>query len=164
MMDSNTFYKNLLNKAVQLLAQRNHSSIELKQKLSLFYLKKYAHDFAIDDDLVKQQIDTAIQHCIAHNWINDIQYIQQYIDMRSRKGYGPNRIIGELKQHGFGLALVKEIFTAKNIDWYEVGLIRAQKKFQNFDKKDYQQKLKLFQFLTYRGFQQDHINQIYSLL
>ncbi|WP_392552103.1 regulatory protein RecX [Orbus wheelerorum] len=149
---------------MQLLAQRNHSSVELKQKLSLFYVKKYADDLTIDNNALSSLIDTIIQYCISQSWIDDIHYIGQYIDMRSRKGYGPNRVIGELKQRGLDSTLIKEVFSHKNINWCEIGLIQAQKKFQQFDKKNFQQKAKLFQFLAYRGFQQDEINQIYSLL
>jgi len=164
MTDSNSLNKNLLNKAVQLLAQRNHSSVELKQKLSLFYFKKYADELTIDNNDINSQINTIIQYCISHHWIDDIHYIEQYIDMRSRKGYGPIRVMGELKQRGLDLILIHNVFNKKNIDWCEIGLKQAQKKFQQFDKKNFQQKVKLFQFLTSRGFQQDEINQIYSLL
>lgn len=162
-MDCDSLHKILLNKAVQLLAQRNHSSIELKQKLSLFYLKKYADDLTVDSHCVDDQITLVIQYCLSHHWMDDIYYIEQYIDMRSRKGYGPNRIIVELNQRGLDSALIKSVFNRKNIDWYQIGLAQVQKKFHQIDKNNFQQKVKFFQFLAYRGFRQDEINQIYSL-
>lgn len=163
MMESKPLYQTFLNKAVQLLAQRNHSSTELKQKLSIFYLKKLSTDVESSDQSINAHIDAVIAHCLSHHWLDDKQYIEQYINMRSRKGYGQNRILMELKQRGLPRSLIQYQLQQSEIDWIEVGLIQTQKKFRVSDKKDLQQKIKIFQFLTYRGFQQDEIKQIYSL-
>lgn len=165
MMDSNLLYKLFLDKAVQLLAQRNHSSIELKQKLRQFYIKKQANEqMVIDNNFIDEQLDKVVQYSIEHHWIDDIGYIEQYVRMRARKGYGLIRIVGELKQRGLNVASVNNIIKKENIDWSELGLKQVQKKFHHLDKRDLQQKVKVFQFLAYKGFHQDDIAKIYSLL
>lgn len=164
MKDCNSLYKTLSNKAVQLLAQRNHSSVELKKKLSAFYTKKLAdnqHDFS-DDAAI--QIDEVIQYCISHHWLDDETYINQYIDMSVRKGCGKNRIIMELKQRGLDANLVLSVISRKDIDWEELAILQLMKKFPITNKNDIQQKAKIFQFLLYKGFNQSEINLAYSSL
>lgn len=165
MTDSNLLYKLFLDKAVQLLAQRNHSSVELKHKLRQFYIRKrFDEQIEIDNNFIDEQLNNVIQYSIEHHWIDDIYYIEQYVKMRSRKGYGLVRIIGELKQRGLDVDLVNKVIKKENIDWCDLGLRQAQKKFHQLDRSNIQQKLKVFQFLAYRGFLQDDITKIYSLL
>lgn len=162
MMESKPLYQTFLNKAVQLLAQRNHSSSELKQKLSIFYFKKFSTDLESSAQSINVHIDAVIEYCLSHHWLDDKHYIEQYINMRSRKGYGQNRILMELKQRGLPQSLIQYQLHQTELDWIEIGLIQTQKKFHISNKNDLPQKVKIFQFLTYRGFQQDEIKQIYS--
>lgn len=165
-MDSNSLYKNLYNKAVQLLAQRNHSSAELRQKLINFYLKSLSASDKDEVILPCAEIDAVIQYCLLHHWLDDSDYINQYIDVRVRKGYGRNRIIMELKQKGLANALILDIISQKdkNIDWHELAIIQINKKFPAINKQDIQQKAKIFQFLMQKGFRQEDIRLAYSLL
>ncbi|MCT6867549.1 MAG: recombination regulator RecX, partial [Gilliamella apicola] len=95
--------KLILNKAVQLLAQRDHSSYELTNKIIQFFTKKIkCSEDEYYEQLNQLKIETAdvIQYCTNQNWMNDTQYIEKYIVMRANKGYGRYKIAMELKQRG----------------------------------------------------------------
>lgn len=162
-MNNPSLYKELLHKAVQLLAQRNHSAYELKNKLITFCQKKYSGE-EYDGDAIYPVINQIIDECIAKKWLNEDIYIEQYIAMRSRKGYGNNRIILELKQRGVTNSAIMNVMSASNIDWIEIGIKQVTKKFPLIEHNDLKQKSKIFQFLSYKGFSQDQIQLIYSAI
>lgn len=162
-MDSSSLNKILYSKAVQLLAQRNHSTVELKQKLSLYATQKSDQDS--DNNLVPltHQIDAVIQYCLLKHWLDDDSYINQYIDIRIRKGYGKNRIIMELRQRGLDNNRIVTIMQQKEIDWCQLALTQVKKKFLSINLRDIRQKSKVNQFLLYRGFCQEEIRYIFTL-
>lgn len=161
MMDSNSLYNTLLNKAVQLLAQRNHTVLEIKQKLSQFCYKKYANN---PDDItdLPSKIQAVVDYCIEQKWLNELSYIEQYVLMRSRKGYGKNRIVLELKQRGIDDGIAWELINQQDIDWIDIGIAQVSKKYRSMDKNSLQQKSKIFQYLSYKGFAQEDIRLIYD--
>lgn len=163
--------KILRNKAVQLLAQRDHSSYELSQKLMIFltkYLSKKIDPTNNDDAICEQiktefstQITEVIEYCIAHHWLNDIEYATKYIEMQARKGYGKYRIVMELKRRGLSIEMLQSALHQTDINWIEVAMQQIIKKFKKIDKKDLIQKKKIIQFLLSRGFAQDEIKSAY---
>lgn len=159
-MSNPSLHKALLHKAVQLLAQRSHSSYELKNKLLLFCQKKFVNQ-EYQADLIQQTINQVIDECLAKKWLNEDDFIEQYVAMRARKGYGKNRIIFELKQRGIVDDVVLTVISRQDIDWIDIGFKQMIKKFRTIDKQDLQQKAKIFQFLSYKGFSQEQIHLIY---
>ena len=164
---SHNLNKLILAKAVQLLAQRDHSSYELTRKLTLFFSKKIK---CIEDDYpeelsqLKIQIEHVIKHCTHKHWMDDEQYIEKYIFMRANKGYGKYKISLELKQRGLSFDLNKKLLNIADINWSEIAYQQLLKKFKVIDSKNNQQKQKVVQFLTSRGFTQNDIKTAYSLL
>ena len=164
---SHNLNKLILAKAVQLLAQRDHSSYELSRKLTLFFIKKIK---CIEDDYpeelsqLKIQIEHVIKHCTHQHWMDDEQYIEKYIFMRANKGYGKYKISLELKQRGLSSDLNKKLLNLADINWSEIAYQQLLKKFKLIDPKNNQQKQKVAQYLTARGFTQLNIKTAYSLL
>jgi regulatory protein len=159
--------KLILNKAVQLLAQRDHSSCELTQKLTLFFRKKITcseDDYPEQLNLLKTEIEQVIAHCTNQHWMNDKQYIEKYIVMRAHKGYGKYKISLELKQRGLPSHLSRELLDLADIDWPKIAHQQLLKKFKLIEPKNNQQKQKIVQFLTAKGFTQFDIKTAYSLL
>lgn len=148
---------------MQLLAQRNHTSLEIKRKLSQFYHKKYANspDEIID---LPSKIQAVVDYCINQKWLNELAYIEQYVLMRSRKGYGKNRIVLELKQRGIEEIIAWKLINQQDIDWIDIGIAQVSKKYRAMDKHSLQQKNKIFQYLSYKGFAQEEIRLIYDTL
>ena len=164
---SHNLNKLILAKAVQLLAQRDHSSYELTRKLTLFFSKKIKcveDDYPEELSQLKIQIEHVIKHCTHQHWMDDEQYIEKYIFMRANKGYGKYKISLELKQRGLSSDLNKKLLNIADINWSEIAYQQLLKKFKVIDSKNNQQKQKVVQFLTSRGFTQNDIKTAYSLL
>ena len=164
---SHNLNKLILAKAVQLLAQRDHSSYELTRKLTLFFSKKIKcaeADYPEQLTQLKTQIEHVIKHCTQKHWMDDEQYTEKYIFMRANKGYGKYKISLELKQRGLSSDLNKKLLNIADINWSEIAYQQLLKKFKVIDSKNNQQKQKVVQFLTSRGFTQNDIKTAYSLL
>ncbi|PXZ08070.1 hypothetical protein DKK70_03430 [Gilliamella apicola] len=159
--------KLILNKAVQLLAQRDHSSCELTRKLTLFFSKKITcseDDFPEQLSQLKTEIADVITYCTNQRWMDDKQYIEKYIAMRANKGYGKYKISLELKQRGLSSDLSRELLNTADINWSEIAHQQLLKKFKFIDPCDNQQKQKVKQFLIAKGFTQFDIKTVYSML
>ncbi|MFQ1007199.1 hypothetical protein B6D12_00345 [Gilliamella apicola] len=159
--------KLILNKAVQLLAQRDHSSYELTNKIIQFFTKKIkCSEDEYYEQLNQLRIETAdvIQYCTNQNWMNDTQYIEKYIVMRANKGYGRYKIAMELKQRGLSTDLIHELLRILDINWSYNAHKQLLKKFKQVNVKNISEKQKVMQFLVTRGYTQDDIKDVYILL
>ena len=159
--------KSILNKAVQLLAQRDHSSYELSQKMIFFFAKKQQNtEEEYHDQLTKLKIEIqdVIEHCINQNWINDAHYIENYIVMRANKGYGKYKIAMELKQRGLSVDLSRQLLQTSNINWEKLAYKQLLKKSKQIKSENNNKKQKFIQFLIARGYTQDDIKAAYDLL
>ena len=159
--------KLILNKAVQLLAQRDHSSYELTNKIIQFFTKKIkCSEDEYYEQLNQLRIETAdvIQYCTNQNWMNDTQYIEKYIVMRANKGYGRYKIAMELKQRGLSTDLIHELLRILDINWVYNAHKQLLKKFKQVNVKNISEKQKVMQFLVTRGYTQDDIKDVYILL
>ncbi|NUF48306.1 regulatory protein RecX [Gilliamella sp. ESL0250] len=159
--------KLILNKAVQLLAQRDHSSYELSQKITFFFAKKQqSTDEESQSQLAKLKIEIqdVIEYCINKNWINDEQYIEKYIVMRANKGYGKYKIAMELKQRGLSVDLSRQLLQMANINWEDLAHQQLLKKLKQINHKNNNKKQKCMQFLISRGYTQDDIKAVQDLL
>ncbi|MWP45894.1 regulatory protein RecX [Gilliamella sp. Pas-s27] len=159
--------KSILNKAVQLLAQRDHSSYELSQKITFFFAKKLS---PLDEDYhdqltkLKTEIQDVIGYCINQKWINDEQYIEKYIVMRANKGYGKYKIAIELKQRGLPTDLSHQLLQMSDINWGSIAHEQLLKKLKQIKPQNNNKKQKGIQFLIARGYTQDDIKTAYDLL
>ena len=159
--------KLILNKAVQLLAQRDHSSYELTNKIIQFFTKKIkCSEDEYYEQLNQLKIETAdvIQYCTNQNWMNDTQYIEKYIVMSANKGYGRYKIAMELKQRGLSTDLIHELLRILDINWLYNAHKQLLKKFKQVNVKNISEKQKVMQFLVTRGYTQDDIKDVYNLL
>jgi SOS response regulatory protein OraA/RecX len=73
--------------AMDLLARREHSRRELKQKLK----KRFR-----DDALIEEQLDTLAEE----NLQSDTRYAESFLRQRFNRGHGPVRIRQEMRQKG----------------------------------------------------------------
>lgn len=115
-----------LSRAMRLLSQRDHSESELRRKLAAppFSAKgnwgkrsgakssdvvesNLVESNPVESNLAEsnaieesdpQVIEQVIDYCYQHNWLDDSRFAASYINSRSRKGYGVQRIRSELMQ------------------------------------------------------------------
>jgi len=138
-------WKDAYNKALNLLARREHSRKELFEKL-----KKR--------DFIKADIDEALEMLIERDLQSDHRFAQSYLQGRKNKGYGPVRIHQELREKGIDDTLINELLNFRDETWCILANAVRQKKFGNQKFTIFKERAKQMKFLQYRGFTQEQIN------
>lgn len=133
---------------MELLARREHSCRELISKLCQRY-----------PDLT-HVVESVVGQLAADGLQSNQRFVEAYISMRKRKGYGPHRIVNELKERGIDRDMISTELNAHQNSWFDQARKVRQKKFMSSDadiKLDLKFKAKQIRFLQYRGFSQDQI-------
>ena len=125
--------------AMRLLAQHEHTVRQLNTKLR----KK---DFDAD------AIEAVLQDLQLRDLLSDERFAEQYLLMRSRKGFGPVRIEQEMHEKGVSDSLIAITMDDADINWYELMLETLQKKYGSGSAPDYKERARRARFLEYRGF------------
>lgn len=131
------------DKAVQLLARREHSARELQNKLS----------GAFDAELVA----TVIESIALQGLQSDDRFAAGLVRGRIQQGHGPVRIDAELKQKGVNTLTRQKAFEDNSVDWMEQVASVFQRKFGSQPASDPKSRAKQVRFLQYRGFTMDQI-------
>lgn len=143
-------YSEIKNKAIYFLSRREYSKQELIERL-----KKY-NDFP--HDLISQVIDELIKK----DYLSDLRFQEQCVNMLLKKGCGPNKIIYELKQKGIDISKGYKIFEDLDIEWQEHALSHAFKKYGQKSIKDLNHLAKIQRHLFSKGFDTDSIYYVIS--
>jgi regulatory protein len=130
--------------ALKMLMRREHSQLELSNKLQLK---------GFDDADIKHSIDLLIEQ----KYQSDERFSEAFILMRYNQGKGPVKISFELKKRGI------ESFDLSNFDWFDLAKEVREKKFgQNFP-LDFKTQAKQKRFLNSRGFNFDEIHKAFPM-
>ncbi len=132
--------------ALNMLARREHSQHELKQKLLLRFKDN------------PNEIDIMATQLVLDNYQSDQRFCDAFIRYRQQKGYGKIRIVSELRQKGVDSELMSQSFNDADIDWFELALKLKINKFGEQVSKEFAIKSKQYRYLQYRGFSSDQIN------
>jgi regulatory protein len=140
-----------MNSAVRILANRDHSKYELKQKLR-------QRGFA------SKVIDTVMVECERLNYINDHRTAHVYISQLKRKCFGKRYIRMALKKKRLSSTAI-ENFLLENYpeaDEHENAAKLLEKKMETFEReKDLKKRRdKMYRFLYSRGFNKDVITNL----
>lgn len=128
--------------ALKMLMRREHSKLELSQKLQ-------AKGFDIVD------VNSSISKLIQQNYQSDDRFSEGFILMRFNQGKGPVKIASELKMRGI------DTFDLSIFDWFKLAKEIRQRKFGDASSLDYKEMAKQKRFLQSRGFNLDQINQAF---
>lgn len=143
----------IYNYAVKLLAQREHSRFELQRKL-------------IHKGFSEQCIIQTLQTLLEQGLQSDERFVEAYVQMRLRRGYGPVRIAGELRERGVADELIQKHLQLDNDkdkeDWQQQIVSVWQKKFRSIKPKDFAERAKQMRFLQYRGFNGEQIKWLFT--
>ncbi len=134
-------------KAMDLLARREHSYLELARKL---------RQRQFPDDLIFPELDKLQQE----NLLSEQRFTQSYINMRTNNGFGPVRIADELRQRGISDDLINTYITESDTIWAEQAMKVQQKRFGDEPPVVFTERVKQAKFLNYRGFNQQHIDTV----
>ena len=99
------------DKALGLLARREHSARELKGKLAR-------------RGLDESEASAALTELKAKDYQSDARFGEMLVRTRIEGGYGPRWIVAELKTHGIAEAQARTLIDATGPDW--PALVRAQ--------------------------------------
>ena len=138
-------YSRCKNSAIYSLAMREHSRLELKNKLT----KK---DYAENVDL-----DKLLDELEENNYLNEERFVESFIRYRSGRGQGINKISNELKQRGINNVQINIALQEAEIDWLQLAKEQREKKFGLQKPGDFKEKARQIRFLSGRGFDFDVI-------
>ncbi len=143
--------ESLRNKALDLLARREHSRAELKHKLG----KNLAGLDAATD-----QLEEVLFTLTAEGLQSDARYAESYVASRLQSGYGPIRIEKELEQRGVSAQLIDQYLPSDPEIWYDNLLNVWEKKYHGQRPVDAKSYAKQCRFLLQRGFSMEMIRQL----
>lgn len=144
----------LRRRAMDYLARREHSRLELELKLNKAFPETSA---ALRSSVLDQ-----LEH---DNLLSDTRFCEAFLNSRVQRGYGPRMIRFELNQRGVREQVVEEVFAEADIDWRNVitqlasrrGLALAEDNKPALSIRDWQRHQRYFMS---RGFSPDIINCI----
>jgi regulatory protein len=133
--------------AMNLLARREHSRLELERKLS----KRFG-----DHDVVNEQLD----RLAAERLQSDRRYAESFLRQRIDRGHGLLRIRQEMRQKGLPVALIDAALEAESPDWHGLAAETFRRKFGDLPADDIRDKARRSRFMQYRGFELEHYRHL----
>jgi regulatory protein len=133
--------------AMNLLARREHSVRELRNKL-----KRRFADNAMIDEQVSRLTEEHLQ--------SDLRFTESYLYQRISRGYGPVRLREELRERGVSEADIAAVMEEMEIDWCAHAAEVMHKKFGALAPYDMKEKARRARFMQYRGFTGDHYQRL----
>jgi regulatory protein len=127
------------DKALGLLARREHSRRELKTKLRQ---SGYEGDETV----------AAIDRLGEQQYQDDDRFAEILVRSRASQGYGPQRIRAELKTHAVPDERIRELLDAADVDWEASALDQLRRRYGGRGAADHAERARRAQFLLRRGF------------
>lgn len=147
--DQRKLLEKIRRHALFLLTRRDHTSLELRQKLS-------RKDYPVT------AIDTIITRLEETGLIDPLRFTESYTHYRRSKGYGPRRIAMELQQKGIADGVIAEQVKITDNAWFTEIRDVWRKQFKGLLPTDQQQRARQWRFLYNRGFTQDQIQSVFD--
>jgi len=136
------------NKAMDLLARREHSAQELRQKL-----KTREYDTDAIDEILQVLKEDRLQ--------SDERFTESYVNHRFNAGVGPLKIRYELRQKGVSDRLVDEFLEPLSDQWDELMTRQRVRKYGEPIPDDYAERMKQARFLQNRGFSPESVMRLF---
>ena len=137
-------------RAMDLLARREHSRLELERKLGVR---------GFEPAVVAQVLDGLTRDRL----LEEDRFVESFIRARARKGQGPMRIRGDLAQRGVDDGSVSAGLANAPCDWGALAAEVRTKRFGAAAPADFRERARQAKFLQYRGFDADQIRAALDL-
>ena len=134
----------VLQKACDYLARREHSRRELERKLS-----QGCDDSGLVDELLTKLAEQGLQ--------SDARFAENFVHHRYHKGQGPAKIRQELSQRGVTPDIIELCLRNDSFDWYQNCSDVRRKRFGEELPNVLKDKAKQSRFLYSRGFDSEMI-------
>ena len=137
----------LRERALGLLARREHSRLELRRKLA-------------DDDLAPVTLEGVLDDLAAAGLQSDRRYAESFVRSRIARGQGPVRIRQELRRRGVEAALAEQALEEAEADWTDLLREAHRKRFGDAPPDDRREQARRARFLAQRGFPEAAIRKL----
>ena len=127
------------DKALGLLARREHSRKELKTKLR-------------QGGYEGEETTDAIDRLGEQHYQDDDRFAEVLLRSRISQGYGPMRLRVELKSHGLADACIRELMDEAEVDWDTSAAAQLRRRYGGAGTSDPAERNRRAQFLLRRGF------------
>ncbi len=131
-------------RALTLLARREHARIELERKL-------VAKGSPLDT--VREVLD----RLESQGLLSEERFAERYAASRKERGHGPIRILDELRERGIDEGLSEKAVNPKAEDWFDLAAKARRRRFGDERPDNYPEWARQARFLERRGFALDHI-------
>lgn len=139
------------NTALNILARREHSRVELARKLE--------QRFPDQADSVTETLDRLAEQGLQ----DDQRFAEAFFRSQLERSRGPIRIRHEARQKGVAEAMDAQLAQA-DVDWFELALAAATRKLASDDPAQPKVQARLARFLAYRGFDGDCVRAVLAQL
>ena len=137
---------------MDLLARREHSVGELRQKLLNFVNRK-----SYNKDYASEAVDRAVGELQGEGLVSDERFAEAFVRYRKNNGYGPMRIQTELRERGVNEKIQAAWLDFADSQWWEQVTEVRLKRFGSDLPGDFKERARQARFLQYRGFTTDQI-------
>jgi regulatory protein len=137
----------LRERALGLLARREHSQAELRRKLA-------------DPERDGADLDALLEQLAAAGLQSDARYAEAFVHSRVLRGQGPLRIRQELRQRGVAADLADSALAEAGVDWAEQLAAAYRKRFGSAPPGDRRDLARRARFLAQRGFASEQIRAL----
>lgn len=130
--------------AMDLLARREHSRVELDRKLSR-------------RGFPPELLGPVLDQLTADRLIDESRFVESFVSTRVRRGQGPVRIGAELRQRGVAEQTGEQGVAAAEVDWVVRARETRRGRFGEAAPADRREWARQARFLQYRGFTSEQI-------
>ncbi len=145
-MTSNNDLQQARETVMRLLARREHSARELRQKLQ---------QRGYDSDVINETLAKAQEL----GWQSDRRFAESWIRQSVAKGNGFRKISAQAQQKGIDDDLLQSVLNEQQPDWDEECYQRLLRKFGETPPTEQKQRDKMMRHLLQRGFSFDSIKR-----
>ncbi len=133
--------------ALDLLARREHSTLELRHKLTR---RGYT----------QEQIEPTLAQVAAKGWLSDARFAELYAANRVDKGYGPLRVRQALRERGVDETIINDVLAGLDGLWMERLTAVWRRRFGDRP-ADPAEQVRQTRFLRHRGFTLEQIGRLF---
>jgi regulatory protein len=149
---------NIRVQAMNILAGREHSIDEMRQKL----LRKLSKRYLDSPELLAEQVEDVIQRLLVEKLLDEARFTECFIRSRINKGSGPVKIRHELRNRGIAGELVND-YMDNSYDFWQTHIEAVRnKRFGHCLPKDFKEQSKQSRFLYQRGFSGEFIQRLFA--
>ena len=135
-------------KAMDLLARREHSEQELRQKLK-------SREYEVDT------IDEVLQGLKSDRLLSDERFAEAYVNHRYNAGVGQLKIRYELRQKGITDLVADEFLASFSERWDQLMVQQRVRKYGESIPVDYAERMKQARFLQNKGFSPESVMRLF---